>query len=140
MKTYQPKAKDLKRNWHLVDAQDKILGRLASDTVKFLMGKHKVTYAYQADVGDYVVVTNSDKIKVSGKKELQKIYYRHSGYPGGLKAIEYSRLKKENPQKILELAVKRMLPVNRLRDIRMKRLKIFIGEKHPYGDKFADLQ
>lgn len=136
MKTYQPKSKDIKRNWHLVDANEMILGRMASGIVKFLMGKHKVTYAPHLDMGDYVVVINADKIEVSGKKEKQKKYYRHSGYPGGFKEIAYSKLKKEQPGKVVELAVKRMLPSNRLKDKRMARLKVFAGEQNPFKDKF----
>lgn len=136
MRTYQPKAKDVKREWHLVDAKGKILGRMASDIVKYLMGKHKVIYAPHMDMGDYVVVINANEVAVSGKKEKQKVYYRHSGYPGGFKEIKYSKLKKEQPEKIIELAVRRMLPKNRLRDKRMVRLKVFAGEKNPYGDKF----
>ena len=136
MRTYQPKAKEIKRDWHLVDASGKILGRMASETVKFLMGKHKVTYAPHMDAGDYVVIINADKIEVSGKKEKQKVYYRHSGYPGGFKEVAYSKLKREQPAKIIQLAIKRMLPSNRLRDKRMARLKVVVGEKNPYADKF----
>jgi large subunit ribosomal protein L13 len=136
MKTQQPKAKDIKRNWHLIDAKDKILGRLASKVVKFLMGKHKVNYAPQMDMGDFVVIVNAQDVKVTGKKEKQKLYYRHSGFPGGFKQIAFSRLRKEQPQKIIELAVKRMLPDNRLRKKRLARLKVFAKENHPYQDKF----
>ena len=136
MRTYQPKAKEVKRDWHLVDASGKILGRMASGIVKFLMGKHKVIYAPHMDAGDYVVVINADKVEVSGKKEKQKVYYQHSGYPGGFKEVAYSKLKKEQPAKIIQLAIKRMLPSNRLRDKRMARLKVFAGEKNPYKDKF----
>ncbi|MFV1916958.1 MAG: 50S ribosomal protein L13 [Patescibacteria group bacterium] len=136
MRTYQPKAREIKRNWHLVDAKGKILGRMASDIVKYLMGKHKVKYAPHMDMGDYVVVINADKVEVSGRKEKQKVYYRHSGYPGGFKEIAYSKLKKERPGKIVELAVKRMLPGNRLKDKRMARLKIIVGKRNPYEDKF----
>ncbi len=136
MRTYQPKAREIKRNWHLVDAKGKILGRMASDIVKYLMGKHKVKYAPHMDMGDYVVVINADKVEVSGRKEMQKVYYRHSGYPGGFKEIAYSKLKKERPGKIVELAVKRMLPGNRLRDKRMARYKVIVGGRNPYEDKF----
>ncbi|OGM12605.1 50S ribosomal protein L13 [Candidatus Woesebacteria bacterium RBG_16_39_8b] len=136
MKTYQPKAKEIVRNWHLVDAKEKILGRLSSEISKYLMGKNKVTYVPHLDMGDYVVLLNSEKVKVSGKKEKQKKYFRHSGYPGGFKEVSYMKLKVEQPQKIIELAVKRMLPANRLRDKRMSRLKIILGDKNPYEDKF----
>lgn len=135
MRTYQPTHKDIKRDWYLVDARGKVLGRLASGIVEYLMGKHKVNYAPHMDMGDYVVVINADKVEVTGKKEKQKKYFRHSGYPGGFKEISYSKLKKEQPGRIIELAVKRMLPNNRLRDERMKRLRVFAGEKHPYRSK-----
>lgn len=136
MKTYQLRHKDVKRDWHLVDARGQILGRMASGIVKLLMGKHKVTYTPHLDMGDYVVVKNAEKIEVTGKKEKQKVYYRHSGYPGGFKEIAYAKLKKEQPEKLVEFAVKRMLPGNRLKDKRMRRLKVIAGEEHPYKDKF----
>jgi len=135
-KTYQISAKDVKRDWHLVDADGAILGRMASDTVKYLMGKHRVDYSPQMDMGDYVVVINAGKVKVTGRKEKQKVYYKHSGYPGGFKEIKYSKLKEEQPEKIVQLAVKRMLPSNRLRDKRMARLKIYSDKKNPYENKF----
>ncbi len=136
MKTYQPKQKEVKREWHLINAKSQVLGRMASDIVKYLTGKHKVNYVPHLDMGDYVVVLNAEKVKVTGRKEKQKIYYRHSGYPGGFKEIAYLKLKKEQPEKIIQLAVKRMLPGNRLRDKRMVRLKVVAGEKNPYKDKF----
>ncbi len=138
MKTYQPKVKDIKREWHLVDAKSQVLGRMASGVVRYLMGKHKVDYAPHIDMGDFVVVINAGKVEVTGRKEKQKVYYKHSGYPGGFKEIAYSKLKKEQPAKIIQLAVRRMLPSNRLRDDRMRRLKVFAGQKHQYGDKFKN--
>ena len=138
MKTYQPKKDDIKRNWHLVDAEGKILGRLATDIVKILMGKHKPEYSRHMDSGDYVVLVNADKIEVSGKKEEQKIYVRHSGYPGGYKEIKYKKWLTEAPEKIIEHAVSGMLPDNRLKDKRMGRLKIFAGKEHKYTDKFKN--
>lgn len=111
------------------------MGRMASDIVKLLMGKHKVNYAPHMDMGDFAVVINAKGVEVSGKKEKKKKYYRHSGYPGGFKEISYSKLKKEQPEKIIELAVKRMLPANRLRDKRMRRLRVFADDKHPYKSK-----
>lgn len=137
MNTYQPKAKEIKRNWHLIDAKGKILGRMASEMITILMGKNKVNYVPHLDMGDYVVVINADKVEVSGRKEKQKKYFSHSGYPGGFKEVDYTKLKKEQPAKIIELAVKRMLPTNRLRNKRMRRLKVFAGDKHPYEDKFS---
>lgn len=124
MKTYQPTQKEIKREKHKIDANGVILGRLSTEIVKFLMGKHKATYSPHMDSGDYVEVENARKIKVTGKKAEQKVYYSHSGYPGGFKETSFSKLKKERPQRIIELAVKRMLPDNRLRDKRMRRLKI----------------
>jgi large subunit ribosomal protein L13 len=120
-KTYQPKASEVTRAWHLYDAKDQVLGRLASEIAMKLMGKHKPTYSAHMDSGDFVVVVNSELIAVTGRKELLKVYYGHSGYPGGFKEVAYSQVKRENPSRILELAVRRMLPVNRLRDERMAR-------------------
>lgn len=137
MKTYHTKGKKIEREWHLVDADGAILGRLASKISGYLMGKHKATYSPHLDMGDWVVVVNASKVKVSGNKEKQKVYYRHSGYPGGFKEIAYAKLKKENPNRIIELAVKGMLPGNRLKDKRMRRLKIFEGVNHPYSGKFG---
>ncbi|MDO8599906.1 MAG: 50S ribosomal protein L13 [bacterium] len=135
--TYQPKAKDIKREWHLIDAKDKILGRLATGVARLLIGKHKKTYVPHLDSGDYVVVTNAESILVTGNKEKQKTYYRHSGYPGGLKSTTLGEMRKAHPTRIIELAVKNMLPKNRLQDKRMGRLKIFAGESHPYGNKLT---
>lgn len=138
MKTYQPSHKTVKRQWHLIDAKDAVLGRMSSKVVTLLMGKHKVDYAPQMDMGDYVVVINASEVKLTGKKEEQKVYYRHSGYPGGFKKTTYSKLKKEQPEKIIELAIKRMLPTNRLKGKRMTRLKVFADDKHPYENKFKE--
>jgi len=136
MKTFQPKAKEIKRSWHLVDAKDKVLGRMASGIAKTLMGKDKASYAPHLDSGDWVVVINAREVKVTGKKEKQKIYYRHSGYPGGLKETPLFRLRQKSPEKIISLAVYGMLPDNRLRSRRMRRLLVFAGGEHPYKDKF----
>lgn len=135
MKTYQPKAKEIKRNWHLVDASDEVLGRLASYVAVFLMGKHKATYATHLDSGDYVVVVNADKVRLTGKKAKQKVYRKHSGYPGGFKEIKFEKLASENPKKVIELAIGGMLPDNRLKAGRMARLKVLVGERNPYDDK-----
>jgi large subunit ribosomal protein L13 len=132
MNTYQPKQKEVKRAWHKIDAEGQVLGRLSTKVAALLMGKGKITYSAHMDSGDYVVIINAEKIKVTGKKEQQKKYYTHSGYPGGFREIAYSKLKKENPTKIVELAVKRMLPSNRLRDKRLNRLKIVVGSESPY--------
>lgn len=135
-KTYQPKLKEVKHEWHLIDAKDKVLGRLASVAAQQLMGKHKPNYAPHMDMGDFVVVTNAGKIKVTGRKEEQKVYYKHSGYPKGFKEVKYEKLLKERPERIISLAVKRMLPQNRLLDKRMARLKVFRAHEHKYQDKF----
>ena len=140
MKTYQPKAKDIKRNWHLVDVEEKVLGRIASEIAQLLMGKHKKDYANNFDMGDFVVVINASKIEVTGRKKEQKIYYRHSGYPGNLKETKFKKYLENNPGKIIEIAVSGMLPKNRLHKKRMSRLKVFTGEDHTYEDKFAKIK
>lgn len=121
-----------------MDARGQVLGRLATKVATLLVGKHKKDYVPHLDMGDYVVVTNSKDVRVTGKKEENKIYYHHSGYPGGLKAIPLSRMRREHPSRIIQLAVRRMLPVNRLRDVRMTRLKMFVGEQYPYGNKLRN--
>lgn len=133
--TYQPKAKEIKREWHLVDAKDKVLGRLATDVASKLIGKHKKTFSAHLDSGDYVVVTNAEVVKVTGKKPTDKKYYSHSGFPGGFKEIAYRDLQAKDPRKIIEYAVYNMLPKNRLRKERMARLKVFVGSDHKYSDK-----
>ncbi len=135
MKTYQPKAKEVKRNWQLIDAKDKVLGRLATEVATKLMGKTKVDYSPHMDNGDYVVIINAKDIKVTGKKEDQKKYYSHSGFPGGFKEVTYKMMRENHPERIFQLAVKRMLPVNRLRDKRMNRLFISMDERKPNGAK-----
>lgn len=140
MKTYQPKAKEIKRNWHLVDAKDKVLGRLSTEIVKMLMGKNKVDYVPHLDQGDYVVVTNAGKVLLTGRKIEQKVYYSHSGYPGGFKKVAVKKLLNERPEKIIEKAVFGMLPDNRLKRKRMARLKVFSGGDNPYADKFANVE
>lgn len=136
-KTYQPKKEEIAREWRFLDAKDQVLGRLATKIAIYLSGKDKKTLALHLDTGDFVVVTNAKDVKVTGKKEEQKNYYRHSGYPGGLKTISYKKLKEENPTKIIEHAVFNMLPKNRLRDQRMRRLKVFAGSEHPYVEKIG---
>ena len=136
MKTHVTKLKDIKRYWHLVDLKGKILGREASRIAQILIGKKKVYYTAHLDCGDYIVAINASQIRVSGKKAKQKVYYRHSGYPGGLKEISFKHQMDKDPRKVIELAVKNMLPKNKLRKKRMKRFKVFSGSKHKYGDKF----
>lgn len=135
-RTYQPTAKEVKRDWQLVDAKGAVLGRLATRVAMMLMGKHKATYSPHMDNGDNVVVVNAEKVKVTGNKEKLKVYRGHSGYPGGFKEISYQKMKAEHPTRIIEHAVKGMLPSNRLLAERMKRLKLVVGEEHPYKNKF----
>jgi len=136
MKTYQPKSSEIKREWHLLDAQEKIVGRLTTEIVGFLLGKHKISYSKHIDVGDFVVVLNVEKVKFSGKKEEAKLYRSHSGYPGGFKEINPKNLREKHPERIIEKAVFGMLPANRLRKTRMSRLKLIVGEENPFVDKF----
>jgi len=136
MKTYSTKKSEIKRTWHLIDLKGKILGRQASRIAQLLIGKNKAYYSPHLDGGDYVVAINASQVQVTGKKAKQKIYYRHSGYPGGLKKLTFEQQLAREPQKIIEWAVKNMLPKNKLRQKRMRRLKVFVGEKHQYEDKF----
>ena len=131
------KEKEIQRQWHLVDVKGKTLGRISTYIATLLQGKHKVNYVPYLDMGDYVVVINAEKVKVTGKKAKQKIYTRYSGYPGGLKKETFEELLKKNPAKVIEHAVKGMLPKNRLRKKRLKRLFVFRDDKHPYSDKFT---
>lgn len=140
MKTYQPKHKDIKRNWHIFDAEDEILGRMSTKLAILLMGKHKPTYSDHMDMGDYIVVINAQKVKVTGKKRKQKVYQKHSGYPGGFKEVSFEKMITEHPERVIELAVSRMLPGNRLRQKRMRRLKVFAGASHSYKSKFEDIK
>lgn len=132
IKTYSTKAVDIKREWHIFDASDEVLGRMATRIAGLLMGKHKPTFCRNLDVGDYVVVINAEKVKVTGNKAQQKLYYRHSGYPGGFKSTSLERVTQTHPTRVIESAVKGMLPHNRLRAPMMTRLRLFVGETHPY--------
>ena len=137
MKTYTPSAKEIVHKWHVIDASDKILGRLAVQVVVLLMGKHKTIYAPHIDTGDYVVVINAAKIKVTGKKTIQKIYYRHSGYHGGLKKPTYADVFKGNPARVIELAVKGMLPHNSLGAAMFRKLRVYSKDVHPHNGQLA---
>ena len=136
MKTYATKQSDIKRQWYLVDAKDQVLGRFASKIAFKLQGKNKPYFVTHLDCGDYVVVTNSNQIAVTGRKAKNKIYYHHSNFPSGLKSIPFDEMLEKDSRKIIERAVKNMLPKNKLRDLRMRRLKIFKDDKHIYQDKF----
>ena len=127
---------DVKRFWHLVDLKGKILGREATKIAMFLMGKGKPYFVRNMDCGDYVVIINAKEVKVSGKKEQKKEYYRYSGYPGGLKTEKLEDLRARKPEEIIRHAVSGMLPQNRLRDKMLTRLFVFAGEQHTYEDKF----
>jgi large subunit ribosomal protein L13 len=130
MKTYTPKATDIDRKWWVVDAEDKVLGRLASHIAQILRGKHKPMFAPHLDTGDYVIVVNAEKVRVTGKKEEQKTYFRHTGYMGGDKHIPLSRMRAEQPEQLIELAVKGMLPKNNLGRLMRKKLKVYAGPEH----------
>lgn len=134
--TVPTKISEVKRSWHLVDVKGKILGRIASAISVLLMGKSKPYFVRNLDVGDYVVVTNAKDVKVTGKKEVLKKYYRYSGFPGGLRVEALGDLRKRMPEEIILHAVKGMLMQNKLRDRMMGRLFVFAGEEHAYKDKF----
>ncbi len=131
-KTYSVKASDIERKWHVIDASDEVLGRLATRIAGLLMGKHKPTFSRHLDVGDFVVIINADKVRVTGNKSKQKMYYRHSGYPGGLKSVSLERMMQTYPNRVIEHAVKGMLPRNKLNAGMMKRLKVYSGDSHPH--------
>lgn len=133
-----PSYLDRSRRWLIVDATGKTLGRLAVDIAKRLIGKHKPWYCDQRDCGDYVIVTNIDQIKVTGAKVTDKVYYSHTGYKGHLKEANFAHVFKKTPAKVLELAVKGMLPKNKMRKERLKRMKVFVGADHPYA-QFAPI-
>jgi large subunit ribosomal protein L13 len=132
MKTYSTKAGDVERKWHVIDASGQTLGRLASQVAVLLMGKHKPQYVPYIDTGDFVIVLNASKIKVTGNKAKQKMYYRHSGYPGGLKEVNFEKMLDTHPVRIIEHAVKGMLPSNRLGRAMYKKLKVYEGDSHPH--------
>ncbi|HEY4491214.1 MAG TPA: 50S ribosomal protein L13 [Acidobacteriota bacterium] len=132
MRTYFPKKGEIQKKWYLVDADGKILGRLASAVAKVLTGKAKPEYTAYEDVGDFVVVVNADRVAVTGKKRSQKVYRRHSGYPGGLKTVALADLQKKAPEKVIVEAVNGMLPKNKLRTVYLKKLKVYSGQDHPH--------
>lgn len=131
-KTYSAKPHEVERKWHLIDAADKELGRLASLTANILRGKHKPEYTPHIDTGDFVIIINADKIKVTGKKATDKIYYSHSGYQGGLKTMSFKEMMQKFPTRAMEKAVKGMLPHNSLGAQQFKKLKIYAGSEHPH--------
>jgi large subunit ribosomal protein L13 len=140
MKTYSTKAKDINRHWHIIDANDKILGKIATEAANLLMGKHKTMFSPNMDTGDYVIVVNASKVKVTGNKVTDKMYYRHSMYPGGLKVISFQKMLQQHPDRIIEHAVKGMLPKNKLGSAMIKKLKIYAGDNHPHKAQVASPQ
>ena len=133
MKTYSAKASDVVQDWFVVDAEDKTLGRLASEIAHRLRGKHKAEYTPHVDTGDYIVVINAEKIKVSGAKTTDKMYHHHTGYPGGLKSISFEKLIDKAPERVIQGAVKGMLPRNPLGRAMFKKLKVYAGTEHPHS-------
>jgi len=132
MKTFSAKSHEVKSDWYIIDATDKVLGRLAAEIAHRLRGKHKAEYTPHVDTGDYIVVTNAEKIRVTGRKQQDKMYYHHSGFPGGIKSINFAKLQLENPTRILERAVKGMLPKNPLGRAMYRKLKVYAGTEHPH--------
>jgi len=132
VKSYIAKPNEIERKWYVIDAEGKVLGRLASEIAKILSGKNKPIYTPHVDTGDFVIVINADKVLLTGKKLDQKYYRYHSGYPGGLKSVAYREMMKKNPEKVIELAVKGMLPKNRLGRQMFKKLKVYSGPEHKH--------
>ncbi|MDR3617643.1 MAG: 50S ribosomal protein L13 [Candidatus Obscuribacterales bacterium] len=132
MNTFSPKAEDITSNWHVVDAEGKMLGRLATEVANILRGKNKPIFTPHVDCGDHVIVINAEKIAVSGKKETQKVYSRHSGFPGGFKQETLRDLRARKPEAILEKAIRGMLPHTRLGDHQFTKLKVYAGSEHPH--------
>ena len=133
MRTFTPKPGDVERHWHVIDATDVVLGRLASQTAQLLRGKHKPVFAPHVDTGDFVIIVNADKVALTGNKREQKLAYRHSGFPGGLRATGYSKLLDENPQRVVEKAIRGMLPKNSLGRQMLRKLKVYAGPEHPHA-------
>ena len=133
MKTYRVKPEEIHRQWYVINAEGKVMGRLTSEIAKLLRGKHKPYYQLDVDCGDYVIVVNAEKVRVTGKKLEQKIYYRHSNYPGGLKERSLKWMLENKPEEVIKLAVKRMLPKNRLGHRMLKKLKVYRGPEHPHS-------
>lgn len=131
--TFMANPQNVERKWYVVDAEGKTLGRLASQVAAILRGKHKPTFTPHVDCGDYVIIVNAERIKVTGKKYTDKIYYRHSGYPGGQKAISFEQMIAKRPVRVLELAIKGMLPHNRLGRQMYRKLKVYAGPEHPHA-------
>ncbi|HEX3611026.1 MAG TPA: 50S ribosomal protein L13 [Sporichthyaceae bacterium] len=132
MRTYSPKPGEVERRWHVIDATDIVLGRLASQTAQLLRGKHKPVFAPHADTGDFVIIINASKVALTGNKLADKRAYRHSGYPGGIRSVSYAELMGTSPRKAVEKAVKGMLPHNTLGRAQLRKLKVYAGPEHPH--------
>jgi len=132
MKTFSAKAAEVKRDWYVIDATDKTLGRMATEIARRLRGKHKAEYTPHVDTGDYIVVVNAEKVRVTGNKPLDKMYYHHTGYPGGMKQASFSKMIETHPERVLEIAVKGMLPKNPLGRAMYRKLKIYAGPEHKH--------
>jgi large subunit ribosomal protein L13 len=137
VRTYSPKPADIQREWHIIDAQDVVLGRLAVQTAKLLRGKHKAIFAPHVDTGDFVIIVNAEKVALSGSKKTTKMAYRHSGYPGGLSATPIGELLEKDARKAVENAVWGMLPKNKLGRQMLKKLKVYSGPDHPHAAQKA---
>jgi large subunit ribosomal protein L13 len=132
-RTFSPKASEITHDWVVIDATDVVLGRLASHAAALLRGKHKATFAPHLDSGDFVIIVNADKVALTGSKREEKLAYRHSGYPGGLKATSYSELLEKQPARTVEKAIRGMLPKNSLGRAQIKKLKVYAGAEHPHA-------
>ncbi|KTD33336.1 50S ribosomal protein L13 [Legionella nautarum] len=132
MKTFSAKTHEVKRDWYVIDASDKVLGRLATEIARRLRGKHKAEYTPHVDTGDYIIVTNAEKVTVTGRKFKEKMYHHHTGFPGGIKSVSFDKLQAKNPVRIIELAVKGMLPKNPLGREMYRKLKVYAGNEHPH--------
>ena len=133
MRTFTPKPDDIERRWHVIDANDVVLGRLATQAAVLLRGKHKPTFAPHVDTGDFVIIINADKVALTGNKREQKKAYRHSGYPGGLRSVTYTELLDKNPERAVEKAIRGMLPKNSLGRAVLGKLKVYAGPEHPHS-------
>ena len=133
MKTLSVRPQDVEHDWYVVDAENQTLGRLAAALARRLRGKHKASYTPHVDTGDYIVVVNADKVRVTGKKQTDKIYYRYSGYPGGIKAARFEEMIAKHPERVIEKAVKGMLPRNPLGRAVFRKLKVYAGSEHPHA-------
>ena len=141
VKTYTPKESEIQRDWYIVDAEDAVLGRLSSQIASILRGKHKPQFTPNLDAGDFVVVINAEKVRVTGAKDQQKMYYRHSGYPGGLRSMTFQEMIDRHPERVIQIAVRGMLPKNALGKRMLKKLRVYTGPEHPHhGQQPATLE